>query len=84
MVREVDDILEEFGAIGTPAGGVCAAPDSGCRQESWLLPLLGYEVTTLDELVAGAARPAAQVLSELSNLELSGRVQRLSSGYIRC
>lgn len=81
MVRGVDDILEEFGACGVSAGSALG----DCRQQqSWLLPLVGYEAITLDELVAGTTRPAAHVLSELSSLELSGQIQRLSSGYIRC
>ena len=84
MVRAVDDILEEFGVCGVPRGVSFQTRREEGRQASWLLPLLGYEAITLDELVAGTARPAAQLLAELSNLELAGRVQRLSSGYIRC
>lgn len=84
MVRAVDDILEEFGACGVPRGVSFQTRREEGRQASWLLPLLGYEAITLDELVAGTARPAAQLLAELSNLEVAGRVQRLSSGYIRC
>ena len=84
MVRAVDDILEEFGVCGVPRGVSFQTRREEGRQASWLLPLLGYEAITLDELVAGTARPAAQLLAELSNLEVAGRVQRLSSGYIRC
>ena len=84
MVRAVDDILEEFGVCDVSPGTSFQTDREEGRQESWLLPLLGYEAITLDELVAGTARPAAHLLAELSNLELAGRVQRLSSGYVRC
>ena len=85
MVRAVDDILEELGVCGVSreVRAFNRVARRGART-SWLLPLLGYEAITLDELVAGTARPAAHLLAELSNLELAGRVQRLSSGYIRC
>ena len=84
MVRTVDDILEECGACGAPRGVSFQTGREEGSEGSWLLPLLGYEAITLDELVAGTARPVAQLLAELSNLEFAGRVQRLSSGYIRC
>jgi DNA processing protein len=84
MVRAVDDILEEFDVGDVPRGVSFQTAREKGREESWLLPLLGYEAITLDELVTGTARPAAHLLAELSNLELAGRVQRLSSGYIRC
>jgi len=38
----------------------------------------------LDELVKYSGRPAAQVLAELSALELSGLVVRAAGGFIRC
>jgi predicted Rossmann fold nucleotide-binding protein DprA/Smf involved in DNA uptake len=45
---------------------------------------VGFEVITLDELVRRSAKPVAQVLGELSALELSGQIARTAGGYIRC
>ena len=88
MVLHVDDILEELGSMYTVHQGH-AATVSGDGQTvsadtSWLLPLVGFEVASLDELVRRSARPAAQVLGELSALELAGQVVRTAGGYIHC
>jgi DNA processing protein len=87
MVQGVDDILEELGPLhdvlcsvtgATLTEGESPAPDS------WLLGLLGFEEMSLDALVESSARPAAQVMAELSVLELAGQVERTAGGYIRC
>jgi DNA processing protein len=87
MVLEVEDILEELGPLYTlqqdcsrAASPLCEAPPAG----SWLLDLLGFEMISLDDLVRRSAKPAAQVLGELSALELAGKVARAPGGYIRC
>jgi DNA processing protein len=87
MVQDVDDILEELGPLYAlqrdldttelPGGSV---PIKG----SWLLTLIGFEVVALDELAQRSSRPVAQVLAELSALELTGQVARTAGGYIRC
>lgn len=87
MVRGVDDILEELGPLYAVQQDCFAVPPSGRNappDESWLLSLVGFEVVTLDELVQSSARPVAQVLGELSALELTGQVARTAGGYIRC
>lgn len=87
MVQGVDDILEELGPLYAVQQDCFAAPPSGRNtppDESWLLSLVGFEVVTLDELVQSSARPVAQVLGELSALELTGQVARTAGGYIRC
>lgn len=85
MVLAVEDILEELALqyelqqyrVDAPSAEA-VAPDS-----SWLLGFLGFETVTLDELVHRSARPVAQVLGELSVLELDGQVTRMAGGYIR-
>lgn len=87
MVRGVDDILEELGPLYAVQQDCFAVTPSGLNappDESWLLSLVGFEVVTLDELVQSSARPVAQVLGELSALELTGQVARTAGGYIRC
>ena len=87
LVQHVDDILEELGPLyalqrdcaTTVPPARRASPDA-----SWLLTLVGFEVVTLDELAQRSSRPAAQVLAELSTLELTGQVARIAGGYIRC
>lgn len=84
MVCAVEDILEELGPMYALQQRDTAAIPTSPSRESWLLGLLGYEVVALDELVRCSARPVAQVLGELSALELSGQVVRTTGGYIRC
>lgn len=87
MVCDVDDILEELGplyAVQRRALDAASPAASVSPHDSWLLALVGYEVVALDELVRCSNRPVAQVLSELSALELAGQVARTAGGYIRC
>lgn len=84
MVQDVDDILEELGPL---YNSLCHATGQDSQTpvpKSWLLGLLGFEAVSLDELVEQSARPVAQVMAELSALELAGQVERTASGYIRC
>lgn len=88
MVQDVNDILEELGPLYALQQQSEAAASLGSRREvsdqSQLLGLVGFEVVALDELVKCSGRPVAQVLAELSALELKGSVMRVSGGYIRC
>ncbi|MFT4614027.1 MAG: DNA processing protein, partial [Bacteroidia bacterium] len=83
MVQGIDDILEELGPLfAVQQAGVAPAQEHELFV-SGLLVLLGFEAITLDELVQRAACPVAQVLRELSSLELDGSVMRVAGGYIR-
>ncbi len=87
MVLQVEDILEELGplyALQLEAGAAVAPADDAHQRESWALDLVGFEVITLDELVQRSAKPAAQVLAALSELEMAGLVARTAGGFIRC
>ncbi len=87
MVEGVDDILAELGALfqgqlelAQDAPATAAAGEG----QSWLLPLVGYEVVTVETLVEDSGRSVAEVLAALSALELDRRIVRHGSGYIRC
>jgi DNA processing protein len=87
MVLEVEDILEELGplySLQQDAFDKVSLGRDRPSETSWLLNLVGFELTSLDELVRLSARPVAQVLGELSALELIGKVARTPGGYIRC
>lgn len=56
---------------------------SHSRHESAILTLVGYDVSTLDELVDASGLPVDQLLSVLSGLEISGCVARCEGGYVR-
>ena len=86
MAESIDDILAELGPLFqcqlelAPAATETAA-DAANR--CWLLPLVGYEVVTVDTLVLASGRPVAEVLAALSALELEGRIARHGGGYVR-
>jgi DNA processing protein len=87
MVLGIEDILEELAALCTlqrqlTTGREAAAPPASAA--SPLLPLLGFEVASVDELVCASGLDVPRVLAELANLELEGLVARCSGGYIRC
>lgn len=86
MVLAVEDILEELAPLYTLQQHRVDAPsaEAVAPSTSWLLGFVGFEMVTLDELVHRSARPVAQVLGELSVLELGGQVTRMAGGYIRC
>lgn len=87
MVCSVDDILEELGpmyAVQHGGGVAVSHATPATAQESWLLACVGFEAVALDVLVRSSARPVAEVLGELSELELAGKVARTAGGYIRC
>lgn len=85
MVCEVDDILEELGPLYTLQRQAAAVPNPASEPTpaSWLLPFIGYEAIALDVLVRCSARPVAQVLAEISVLELAGLVAKIAGGYTR-
>jgi DNA processing protein len=87
MVREIEDILEELGPLYAKQRDGIPKELQGPRAasgNSWLLPLVGFEVVSLDTLVQLSSRSVSQVLGELSALELAGQVAMVAGGYIRC
>lgn len=89
MVQTIDDVLEELGPLYTVQQDLFTPTvdvdiDVAPVAMSRLLALVGFELVTLDELVHSSSLPAAQVLAELSTLELAGQVERCAGGYIRC
>lgn len=86
MVQGIDDILEELGPLSSLQQDMFTSDSNsaaGIAVKSRVLPLVGYEIVSLDELVQGSALPVAQVLAELSELELAGQIERCVGGYIR-
>ena len=91
MVQTIEDVLEELGPLYTlqqdlftPAPGAERAPADVPGELQQVLELVGLELITVDELVRCSRLPIAQVLSDLSALELAGLVARSAGGYIRC
>ena len=89
MVERVEDVLEELGPLyRLHSEAVSTArvdpPASHTPATSRLLRLIGFEATSLDQLVTDSGETVAYVLRELAALELCGEVTRVPGGYIRC
>ncbi|MDO8860071.1 DNA-processing protein DprA [Haliea sp. E1-2-M8] len=86
MVESIDDILAELGALFQCQLELAPAPretTAAGTSRSWLLPLVGFEVVTVEALVAASGRTVAEVLAALSSLELERSIVRHGGGYIR-
>lgn len=87
MVQSVDDILEELGPLFSLQRELlfpeAQATPQPAECESGLLRLIGYEVISIDALCDCSDLSAAQLMAELSELEVDGRVVRCAGGYIR-
>jgi DNA processing protein len=79
LVETVDDILDE---IRWPRrSNESASPAGNSRPVSKLLRFIGESSgVSLDELVSRSGRPVADVLAELSALEVAGAICRVAGG----
>ncbi|MEH6635118.1 MAG: DNA-processing protein DprA [Halioglobus sp.] len=91
LVQGAEDVLEELGPLYAvqqdmlvPAREANNLPCSVPKALHQVLTLVGFERTTVDELVQCSGLSIAQVLADLSALELAGLVARGAGGYIRC
>jgi DNA processing protein len=86
MVLTIEDVLQELGSLYglqlqlLQGEAVAAALDSDAPA---LLQLLGYEELGLDALVSRSGLPVAELMSQLSSLELAGAIVRGPGGYMR-
>jgi DNA processing protein len=88
LARSLDDILASLGMLfrlqrDLADGAGDATADTLPRGLGQVLHLVGFEATSLDEVVSHSGLPVARVLAALSTLELEGHVQRRGTAYIR-
>lgn len=87
MVLEVEDIIEELGALHGLQLSLLGQPEghrSAAAEDSRLLALLGYEASSVDQLAQASGMATRELMSQLCELELQGKVMRCPGGYIRC
>lgn len=86
MVLTMEDVVEELGSLyklQLDLLDVESSEPGASGQEPALLQLLGYEEVGLDALVSHSGLPVAELLSQLSSLEVSGVIVRGPGGYMR-
>ena len=83
LVTSARDVLEEIQMVlGDQRRKEESIPLSGdCGR---LVQWMGYELTTVDQLVVRSGLPVEDVVCDLVELELEGIVQSMLGGYMRC
>lgn len=84
LVTTVSDILDELGMMN-PQENINDNPMISLASENEnLVKFIGFEVTTIDQIIARSGYSVGQVTSELADLELNGTICSVPGGYIRC
>ena len=85
LVTSSKDITDELGILTSPkliAKRAKASPQLGA-DSSKLLACIGFELTTVDDLVVRVDFPVAKISTLLLELELNDLVEQVAGGYIR-
>jgi DNA processing protein len=83
LVTSVADVLEELRM--EPQQDIREKPIFSLASENEnLVKFIGFEMTTVDQIVLRSGYTIEQVTSELAELELKGAVVTVPGGYMRC
>lgn len=83
LVTSSREVLEEL-CVERRFRGSGKELDSSLGGTGSLTAYIGFEVTTVDNIVDRSSLPVEDVITDLAELELQGRVQAVPGGYIRC
>jgi DNA processing protein len=78
-----DDVLSEIGLLSTNPAPEKINKSLACDNDS-LVKYIGFEVTSIDQIITRSGFAIEKVTCELAELELKGIVQALPGGYMRC
>ena len=76
------DVLDVLGIKSPQKSEVCA--QGLARENNNLVKCLGFETTTVDQLIARTGFSVEKVVCDLVDLELQGIVKAVPGGYMRC
>lgn len=80
LVTSIADVLDTL-PIDVPATTIASAPFKG---NEGLMQWIGFETTTVDQILLRSQSNIEDLIAELSKLELQGLVKTVPGGYIRC
>lgn len=83
LVTSTQEVLEEL-CLDKRYGGSFKELDSQMGGTGSLTVYIGFDVTTIDEIVVKSSLPVEDVITDLAELELQGQVKAVPGGYIRC
>lgn len=83
LVTSINDILDELSIESHPitVDNQVFSLASGNKN---LVKFIGYEMTSIDQIIVRSGYTIEQVTGELAELELQGIVNTVPGGYIRC
>ncbi|HVV67593.1 MAG TPA: DNA-processing protein DprA [Gammaproteobacteria bacterium] len=90
LVETVTDILEELPMLTptteepSPSSLKPIEKNSLDAADLQLLECVGYEATSIEQLVARSGMPVQQIISKLLLLELQGYLVSMPEGYMKC
>ena len=83
LVTSPREVLEEL-CVDRRFRGSGKELDSSIGGTGSLTAYISFEVTTVDTIVDRSSLPVEDVITDLAELELQGRVKAVPGGYIRC
>ena len=83
LVTSPREVLEEL-CVDRRFRGSGKELDSSIGGTGFLTAYISFEVTTVDTIVDRSSLPVEDVITDLAELELQGRVKAVPGGYIRC
>jgi len=83
LVTSPQEVLEEL-CVERRFGEVGKDVSSSEAETGSLTTYISFDVTTVDQIVARSSLPVEDVITDLAELELLGRVKAVLGGYIRC
>lgn len=82
LVTSSQDVLEELG-IGYHQDTAVLSP-SLAKENKNLVKCIGFEVTTVDQIIIRSGLTVERVACDLAELEIQGIIKTVPGGYMRC
>lgn len=83
LVETTQDVLDELNLFSCSVACEEDAQPIAKAHEN-LVKCIGFEVTSVDQIVLRSGQPVEFVLGNLAQLELQGTVKAVAGGYMRC
>lgn len=83
LVTSVNDVLDELRIENVPTLNDKSLVSLSQEQEK-LVSFIGFETTSVDQIILRSGLPLELVITGLAELELHGIIRSLPGGYLRC
>lgn len=83
LVTSSQDILDELGLAKETSTGTYPR-QSLARSDKNLVKFIGFEITTVDQIIRRSGLSVEEVACQLATLEIEGIIRAVPGGYMRC